>query len=81
MPQKELVVRAQWDEEAKVWFVVESDIPGLAAEGATVEELEAKLRVIVPELASLNRHLMDAASGGDISVHLKAERLEKYSLA
>lgn len=52
MPQKELVVRAEWDDEAKVWFVAESDIPGLVAEGATVEELEAKLRVIVPELAS-----------------------------
>lgn len=62
MPQKELVVRAEWDEEAKVWFVVESDIPGLAAEGATAEELEAKLSVIVPELAALNRHLMDAAA-------------------
>jgi hypothetical protein len=80
MPQKELVVRAEWDEEAKVWFVVESDIPGLAAEGQTVEDLEAKLRVIVPELASLNRHLFDVASGDDISVQLRAERLEKYSL-
>ena len=80
MPQKDLVVRAEWDDEAKVWFVIESDIPGLAAEGATIEELEAKLRVIVPELASLNRHLMDRAADGDISVRLKAERFEKYSL-
>ena len=57
MPQKELVVRAQWDEEARVWFVVESDIPGLVAEGATADELKAKLGVIVPELVFLNRHL------------------------
>ncbi len=44
------VVRAAWDEEAKVWFVEETDIPGLAAEAETVEALRAKVKAIIPDL-------------------------------
>ncbi len=47
-------VNCNWDEEANVWYVAESDVPGLATEAATVEELERKLLVMIPELLGLN---------------------------
>jgi hypothetical protein len=48
-------VRAFRDEEAKVRVVNDTDVPGLVTEAATFEALEAKLRVMVPELLALNR--------------------------
>lgn len=44
------VVRVAWDDEAKVWYVEESDIPGLAAESATLEELRRKVPIIIQDL-------------------------------
>ena len=43
-----------WDDEARVWYVAESDVPGLATEADTVEEMERKLLVMIPELLELN---------------------------
>ena len=47
-------VRIEWDAEASVWFVVESTVPGLATEAATVEAMLEKLDVLVPELLAEN---------------------------
>lgn len=47
-------VRCQWDPEAEVWYVSESDVIGLSAEGRTLEVLFQRLLVIVPELVELN---------------------------
>lgn len=47
-------IRAEWDADANVWYVADSDVPGLATEAPTVPELVAKLRVMVPELVELN---------------------------
>ena len=44
------VVRATWDEEAKVWFVEESDIPGLATEAETLEALRRKIPALIQDL-------------------------------
>ena len=54
-PTQTLVVAGQpvviaWDEEARVWFVEASAVPGLAAEAATEEELAAELEVLVRTL-------------------------------
>jgi hypothetical protein len=48
-------IYCQWDDEAKVWFVVESDVPGLAAEAPTFDAMNQLLRNRVPELVELNR--------------------------
>jgi hypothetical protein len=40
--------------EAKVWFVADSDVPGLATEAPTVDDLLRKLKVMIPELRELN---------------------------
>jgi predicted RNase H-like HicB family nuclease len=49
-----LLVRADWDPEAKVWVADSDDVPGLATEAETVEELVAKLETMIPELLDLN---------------------------
>ncbi len=50
-----LRILCEWDDEANVWYVAESDVPGLSAEAPTVEAMNALLRVRIPELLELNR--------------------------
>jgi predicted RNase H-like HicB family nuclease len=65
-----LIVRAQWDDEARVWVAESDDVPGLATEAETVEALMRKLEVMIPEMLELN------APGAQSSVpfQLLAER-------
>lgn len=49
-----LRVFIEWDERAGVWYVSNSNVPGLATEAVTVDELLTKLRAMVPELLALN---------------------------
>lgn len=51
---RKFFVTAEWDDEAGVWYVSDSDVPGLATEASTMDELLRKLRVMVPELLELN---------------------------
>jgi hypothetical protein len=48
------VVKASFDEEADVWFVDHTDIPGLATEAPTFEELRGKIEVMASELLEAN---------------------------
>ncbi len=54
MPTHSIIVRAQWDPEAKVWVATSDDVPGLVTEAETPDELERKLQVIIPELLEAN---------------------------
>ena len=47
-------VTCHWDQKAHAWYVAESDVPGLATEAATVEEMERQLLTLIPELLELN---------------------------
>ena len=51
---KPFYVHALWDDEARVWVASSDDVPGLATEAATAEELIEKLRVLIPELLEAN---------------------------
>ena len=51
---KSLFVRAEWDDEARVWVATSDDVPGLATEAETAEALVEKLRVMIPELMEVN---------------------------
>lgn len=53
-------VRAEWDDEAKVWVADSANLPGLVTEADTVEALREKLRIMVPELLAYSP---DLASG------------------
>jgi len=52
--QKIYFVRAEWDEEAKVWVATSDDVPGLVTEAETMEALSSKLEVNIPELLAEN---------------------------
>jgi hypothetical protein len=52
--RKAHTVKCSWDADARVWYVSETDVPGLATESATVEAMTRKLRSLIPELLSLN---------------------------
>jgi len=49
-----IVVRASWDPEAQVWVATSDDVPGLATEAPTQDELVTKLQEMIPELLALN---------------------------
>jgi hypothetical protein len=55
MSQLKCSVNAFWDPEVRVWVATSEDVPGLATEAPTMEELTEKLRVMIPELILLNR--------------------------
>lgn len=60
MVSKPLFVRAEWDEEARVWVASSDDVAGLATEEKTVEGLVEKLKVIIPELLEANGERVEA---------------------
>jgi predicted RNase H-like HicB family nuclease len=55
MIRKPLFIRVEWDEEARVWVATSDDVPGLATEGPTIEELIEKLKIMIPELLDTNQ--------------------------
>ena len=47
------------DEDAGVWYISDTDFPGLVAEARSQRELLRKVRERVPELYELSRHLFE----------------------
>jgi len=45
-----IVVDARWDEEAKVWIAGARGDVGLVTEAPTIEALERKIALVVPDL-------------------------------
>ena len=72
--QKVYFVRADWDEEAKVWIATSDDLPGLVTEADSLDLLSEKLEVLVPELLEANGLLDD----GEVPYELLAR---KFSVA
>lgn len=54
MYAKPLFIRVERDEDAKVWVATSDDVPGLATEDNTMENLIQKLKVLIPELLIAN---------------------------
>ena len=63
-------VRAEWDDDAKVWVASSNDVPGLITEASTSKELEEKLQLMIPELMELN----GVQHGKSIPFHLHEVR-------
>lgn len=71
-----------WDEESSLWYVSETDFPGLVAEAETQQKLAQKIRLLVPELYDANRHLMRTRSPSpEIVIQLTTKRREVIKLA
>lgn len=46
-----------FDARAKVWYVADSDVPGLSVEAPTKEAMQDRIAAAAPELLELNAHL------------------------
>jgi predicted RNase H-like HicB family nuclease len=79
-----ILVRAIWDADADVFVATSSDVPGLVTEAATLQELQAKLKVLIPELLELNGSLTvadgDEAYPDEIPLVLMSEQVTKVRL-
>ena len=71
-----IIVRALWDEDAKVWVASSTDIPGLATEARTLEQLGRKILVMIEELIELNGLDIDLP---EIPIHIMAERTTRIA--
>ncbi len=67
MSERIYVVRADWDDEAKVWVAYSDDVPALATGADTLEDLVEKLKVVVPELLDENGLLPAPLENNDIT--------------
>ena len=77
MQEHVFYVKADWDGEASVWYVAQSDVPGLVAEADTIPELLSLLDTLIPELVELNG-IYGGSGRVPYSVmldHLTAERI------
>jgi predicted RNase H-like HicB family nuclease len=72
MKKNPLFIRAEWDEEASVWVATSDDVPGLATEGATMEGLIEKLKIMVPELLKAN----EITIGQEVPFEILTRRFE-----
>lgn len=72
MIRQSIIVRADWDPEAKVWVASSADIAGLAVEAETIEALEGKVVAALSDLIELNGF---ESSLSEIPVHIMAEQL------
>ncbi|MCA1764864.1 MAG: DUF1902 domain-containing protein [Desulfobulbaceae bacterium] len=72
MAIKPYFVRAEWDEEARVWVATSDDVAGLATEGETLGGLIEKLKVIIPDLLEAN----DVAIENEVPFEILTRRFE-----
>jgi Domain of unknown function (DUF1902) len=79
--QGAFTVNVAWDAEAKVWYIAESDFPGLVAEASSLEGIIEKIHTLLPELAELNAHLLEGRSLDELPVHIMAQRNERVRRA
>mgnify|MGYP003625747874 CR=1 FL=1 len=73
---KSIVVRATWDEEARVWVATSDDVPGLVAEAESQELLQQKLLVLIPELLEENNVRIDDEFA-EVPLFVMSEQLTK----
>ena len=74
-------VQADWDPEANVWVATSDDVPGLATEAETIEELTARLRTMIPELLEANGLLPASVPSDRLAFELTSHRQELVTLA
>ncbi len=78
MRRVSIVVRAQWDPEARVWVATSEDVPGLVTEAETHEKLDRKLRVLIPELIELNADGFDDEP--EVPMYVMSEQVSKVRI-
>jgi len=74
-------VLCAYDQEAGVWYVEESDMPGLHVEAPTQDEMLRELRAVIPGLVRLNRHMIEDGDDGDLPIELLYQHRERLPAA
>jgi len=74
-------VQADWDPDAGVWVATSADVPGLATEAETIEDLTNRLRTMIPELLEANGLLAGGVPSDSIAFELTSHRQELVTLA
>ncbi|MDX1779976.1 MAG: DUF1902 domain-containing protein [Thalassovita sp.] len=76
MKHVSIIVRAEWDEEARVWVATSTDIEGLAVEAENFEALREKVLGAVCDLVELNGFEGDGTLP-EIPVHIMSDQLTR----
>ncbi len=76
-------IRAEYDPEAQVWYSIVGDIPGLAADGETLEKLAAKAGVMLPDLLEIHADdIVDKSRlSGPHSIRIIAHHEREFAVA
>ena len=51
-------LHAAYDPEARVWYTLDCDVPGLVTEGDTLEHLRDRAMAVIPELIADNAEML-----------------------
>ncbi len=73
-------INAFWDGDSAVWVATSENVPGLATEAESFDELQRKLRNMVPELLILNQVIAEDYKG-PISFELITHTQETVEVA
>jgi predicted RNase H-like HicB family nuclease len=73
--ERNYFVRCEWDDDAGVWYVADSDVPGLAAEGENVEDIAKTLKTLIPELLEANAVVGAGASAPEVRFQLVFDQM------
>jgi hypothetical protein len=65
---RDIMVKARWDDEAKVWLATSDDVPGLVVEADTWAGMINEAQLVLPELLDVSGRGSDK-----LSVTFKAE--------
>jgi Domain of unknown function (DUF1902) len=71
MESRLIVVRLAYDDDARVWFIQNSDLPGLAGEAPTVEALIERIPGMIADLIEENG-FGDGAEVAEVQVEIIA---------
>jgi hypothetical protein len=74
--KRSIIVKVEWDEEAKVWVATSDDI-GLVTEAETQDALEQKALQMISELLELEDEAYSDLP--EIPVHFMAQRLGRVA--
>ena len=75
-------IRAEYDPQSRTWYSADGDLPGLAADAATIEELAAKAGAMLPDLLEIHRDDIDPARfTGPHSIRIVAHYERNFDLA
>lgn len=82
MTTRSFFVRCGWDPEACVWYVAESNVPGLSVEAPTMELMQEKVLRAAVEMIELNMPELIRGAGrqDDVPLSLVYHRDEHLKL-